>query len=233
MIKSLNLTPNKWFDYCYDLNNQMMSDNQITLSLDKLFDLLENSNILTASSVILIQFKIKLNINDHRSISYLQTVSISDFKELNELFLEFWHIRDEDYLPLNPSHIVYTFKIHNNTENDLIVSKLNRPKSSLTQINNFSFKGFKLPNTMDFTLWGKVLTHTDTLATIKKYKSNAIYHINIFDKHLSVILKINDKIVIEFTDTMIENGKLNSFTRKIKNQEYIFIDGNLIVKKSY
>jgi acyl transferase domain-containing protein len=28
-----------------------------------------------------------------------------------------------------------------------------------------------------------------------------------------------------------EKGKLNSFIRKVKNQEYIFIDGNLMIKK--
>jgi hypothetical protein len=36
---------------------------------------------------------------------------------------------------------------------------------------------------------------------------------------------------LEFTDTKLETGKLNSFIRKIPNPEYIFIDGKLIVKK--
>jgi hypothetical protein len=64
-----------------------------------------------------------------------------------------------------------------------------------------------------------------------KINSNSIYHINIYNNHTEVQLKLNDKILLEFTDKMVESGKLNSFTRTIKNQEYIFIDGDLILKK--
>jgi hypothetical protein len=53
----------------------------------------------------------------------------------------------------------------------------------------------------------------------------------VFENYLSVALKIKDNVIIEFTDTLIEKGKLDFFIRKLKNQDYIFINGKLIFKK--
>jgi DNA polymerase type B, organellar and viral len=180
-------------------------------------------------NLILIQFKIKLLNNSYRSISYLQTVNFNDLNDLIDIFIEFWSLRDEDYISLNPSHIVYTYKIIND-HNNIITTKINRSKS-IKSSDFIKFKGFNLPNTMDFLEWGKVIFKKDTFALVSKINSKFKYHINIFDNYLSTSLKYKDKSILEFTDTIIEKGKLNSFTRKVKNHEYIFIDGKLVLKK--
>ena len=51
------------------------------------------------------------------------------------------------------------------------------------------------------------------------------------ENSFNVALKLKDKIILEFTDVLLETGNLDSFSRKVKNQEYIFIDGKLMVKK--
>lgn len=84
---------------------------------------------------------------------------------------------------------------------------------------------------MVFTLWEIVLFNLDSFTRIKKLNSNSIYNIQIFDKELKVKLQVKDKNIIEFTDKILNNGKWNYFTRTIKNQEYLFIDGKLILKK--
>jgi hypothetical protein len=99
-------------------------------------------------NLILIQFKIKLLNNSYRSISYLQTVNFNDLNDLTDIFIEFWSLRDEDYISLNPSHIVYTYKIIND-HNNIITTKINRSKS-IKSSDFIKFKGFNLPNTMDF-----------------------------------------------------------------------------------
>ena len=85
---------------------------------------------------------------------------------------------------------------------------------------------------MDFSKWGEVIFQKDTFALVSKINSKFKYHINIFDKYFNVSLKFKDKTILEFTDTILETGKLNSFTRKVKNHEYIFIDGKLTLKKN-
>lgn len=101
---------------------------------------------------ILIQFKIKIDKNNYRSISYLQTVKLNDLKDLTDVFTEFWNLRDEDYTSLTPTHIVFSYKYLNDTlkYGSLISSKFNRDKS-LNNKKSINFKGFNLPNTMDFS----------------------------------------------------------------------------------
>lgn len=84
-----------------------------------------------------------------------------------EIFSEFWNIRDEDYLSLNPSHIVFTYKLLDN--NQIIKSsKINRSIILKEKQNSFNFKGYNLPATMDFMNWGTLLFKSDSFAQIKK-----------------------------------------------------------------
>ena len=226
-----NLIYNKWIDYYFKIEDQFLTDTHIYISqsLKILFnDIIKHTS---DNTIILIQFKIKID-NNYRSISYLQSIINKDFNELLEIFLEYCNLIDEDYLSLNPSYIVYTYKIINknySSKDNYIKRRLNNP--TFSNNSNLNFKGYHLPNTMDFTEWGIIINQTDSFAKVKKVNSNSNYYINIYDDHLKVNLKLNDRILLEFTDILIEKDKLNSFIRKIKHQEYIFIDGKLIVKQ--
>ena len=161
-------------------------------------------------------------------------MNLTEFKDLLEIFIEFWNIRDQDYISLNPSHIIFTYKIIEQDNGIIKTSKINRSKSITDNTKTINFKGLNLPATMDFTKWGTIIFESDRFALVKKISSKSIYHINIFDRELKVDLKFKDKTILEFTDKILagaEKGNLNSFTRTIKNQEYIFIDGNCILKK--
>jgi hypothetical protein len=84
---------------------------------------------------------------------------------------------------------------------------------------------------MNYLKWGYILSESNDFAMVKKYNFKLIYHINIYDIYYNVQLKYKDNTLLEFTDTLLDQCNLNSFTRTIKNQEYIFIDGNDIFKK--
>jgi DNA polymerase type B, organellar and viral len=59
-----------------------------------------------------------------------------------------------------------------------------------------------------------------------------IYEITQLETHNSVkIINKNKKVFLLFTDYLIDPNNLGTFKRKINNQEYFFIDGELIVKK--
>jgi hypothetical protein len=84
---------------------------------------------------------------------------------------------------------------------------------------------------MDLTLWGDYQFITDTKVIVYKKSSNLEYHVELFDRHQIVELKLNDKILLTFKDIMKDKSNLNTFTRTINNQEYIFENGELLVKK--
>ena len=220
---------NKWFDYHYKLDNQILYDFHIANAINSLF---ENFMDLSRENFISIQFKIKLSSNQYRSVSYLQTVKLSEKEDLIEIFKEFWNLRDQDYLSLNPSYIVFTYKLIDSTNVIVKKSKINRNINIQEDTKeNLNFKGYNLPSTMDFTSWGRVLFMNNYYAEVKKYNSNTIYHIDISPLELKVTLKNKNYTLFEFTDRIIENGKLNSFRRIIRNHEYIFIDGKCVLKQ--
>nr|QWO71395.1 DNA polymerase [Termitomyces sp. K1Ag] len=232
MRKSKLITFNKWQDYYYKLKNQILESHHIRSALTSLFNHINNHISFDFDPIFIIQFKIKIDTNQIRSISFVQTVKFSEFNDLLLIFIEFWNIKDITYFSLKPSDIIFTYKILGKEPyGDLIKkSKLNRMRS-IKKNSNFYFKGYNLPCTMDYSKWGKIISECDTFAIVKKVNSSLIYHIKITNRELRVEVKFKDKTILEFTDILLEKGKLNSFIRTIKKQEYIFIDGKLIVKK--
>jgi len=94
--------------------------------------------------------------------------------------------------------------------------------------------GFNLPNTMDFSTWGDYEISNDyKYAIVHKYKSKAKYYISIQENSLNVELKLNGKILYQFTDTRLdkEEEDLTYFSRKLKTHSYIYKNGNLIIKE--
>jgi|SRR5271168_55592 len=145
---------NKWHDFYFKLESQLLSDKLINHSLTLLWDKLK-CELENKDPLILIQFKIKIDNNNNRSISFLQTVKFDELDDLIDIFTEFWNLRDEDYTSLSPSHIIYTYKIVKSPSGEegtgsIQTSKFNRDESINTSP-SIKFKGFNLPCTMDFS----------------------------------------------------------------------------------
>lgn len=177
---------NKWIDFSYKIDSQILTDNQISLALDsfnyqELLPLLESYNKSYADTdtrdnlKLLIIFKIKTVNQQRRTISYMQTLGISEFNQLYEIFSEYWNLKTEDYYLAAISEITFTYKIVDatrmlETTNNYseLPSKFLRAEDKVKSItesngqkinnpNNLNhlcaaFGGFNLPLTMDFTI---------------------------------------------------------------------------------
>jgi hypothetical protein len=102
---------------------------------------------------------------------------------------------------------------------------------------SFSFSGLtKLPSTKDWTEWEKYKYLSDNYVLVFKPNSTSVFHIQIFDNSHTVELrhmkmKTKNNILFSFTDTMNDKDNLGTFTRTIKDPEYIFIASELKIKK--
>ena len=133
---SPNIIYNKWIDFYYKIDSPLLMEINIFNAVTSLFS---NFNNISNNSIILIQLKVKIE-NNYRSISYLQIIKIFQLNELIEIFIEFWNLRDEDYINLNISDIILTYKI---IESNIDITKLNKSRD-LIKDNNilFNFKGY-------------------------------------------------------------------------------------------
>lgn len=224
-----NLLFNKWLDFNYEIKNQILTNQHITIALLKFWN--EIISKLENEQYIHIQFKIKLDNNLIRSISYIQTVKKEDYQLLLDSFISFWDIRSEDYHINIVSGIIFNYKLISKDFN-IIESKINlHNKINLNKKATFKFGGFNLPTTMDINIWGNVYYKNSSLVIINKLNSKLEYHVSFFTNYNLIELKINDKILLKFKDIINDNNDLSTFTRIIKNQEYIFVNGKLKIKK--
>ena len=223
---------NHWIDYTYHLQNQIILNEHITMALKDLWYLFDK---IPQNHFIQIQFKVQLNNGLYRSISYVQTVKKEDYNSLLDIFIEFWNLRSEDYHITTASSIIFTYKVYDSEISQQIKSKsISRHKNIVSELKQqYTFGGFNLPKTMDFTLWGEhFISHDYKSAVVHKPNSRLEYHIQILDNAQTVELKMKDnKTLLTFTDTLNNYADLSTFTRTLKNQEYIFINGEMVLKR--
>nr|BAM29340.1 dnapol [Lentinula edodes] len=265
---------NKWGDYYFKLENNIISVNHITSGISSFESLIisnlstkdpqaktpgedgvssyeaddtldkfsESSFHLPSSSLLklLILFKVKTINNQYRTITPMQIIDLCNISELNQLFIEYWNLKSEDYYLAAYSDIVFTYKILDTNLSRKIISpeskgslgKMVDSKSkSKSQIGALRFGGYNLPPSMDLTKWGYYQFTGDNSAIVYKKWSQLEYHIQLFDNYQLVDVKLGDKVVLSFKDEMHPKSDLSSFTRTVKNHVYIFKEGELILKQ--
>jgi len=128
----INNQINKWIDFSYKIESQILTDKQISLALDSLnyqellpllelynkdknkdknLNSVEITNHIEDNLKLLIILKIKTVNQQRRTISYMQTLGIREFNQLHEIFSEYWNLKTEDYYLAAISEITFTYKI--------------------------------------------------------------------------------------------------------------------------
>ena len=230
------LITNTWLQFNYNLDNKLLTEIHIKNALN-----LFNNQVLSKLSkdqYVTIIFRTKTDSNYYRNISNLQNVKKDDFHSLLEIFIEFWSIKDEEYLTYIISEIIFSYKINdmNQVSNHKLLNiKPLRPVGQLdisNKTNLLRFGGFKLPITMDLFEWGKVIFYNNNeKAIVYKNKSNSEYHITFKDSNtMEVLYQLNNKTLLKFRDKLIDSNNLKTFIRHVNNKEYQFENGDLICK---
>jgi len=240
-LNSKNIYNSKWGDYKYSLNNSILTINSIRRALDK-FNL-EVISKLENNEIIWIFFKVRILNGPFRNISCLQRVNKLEFGKLEDIFIEYWNIKSSEYHVYPIVEIIFTYKIMGeslqNEKTKLVAPKIINKNKSLLQINGLydtiNFGGYNLPPTMDITKWGNCdFFNNYNEARVFKFNSKSMYFVKLYDKHLQADLKINDKTVVSFKDSLLDVTNLGTFIREIGNQRYEFINQKLIRKsKTY
>lgn len=246
-----NANLNSWSNYCFELNSNLVSNKQIKLALESfkndiflslngkssLNPINSTTNCKIETLRLLIMFKVKNLNNQYKSISYMQTIDLKDIDKLTNIFIEYWGFKPEDYRLAEITDIVFTYKIVNCSIDEIIKPKLIRPSDRAEKFNIIDskkwirFGGYSLPSTMDSTDWGDYHLIDENHIIVYKKGSHLEYHVKLFDRYQLVDLKLNETILLSFKDVMNHKEDLSSFTRHLKNQEYVFIEGELVIKK--
>ena len=148
--------------------------------------------------------------------------------KLIEIFKAFWNLKAHNYNILAVESIVLVYKVLEGKEETKLVNHRKLTDSNKSQ---FNFGGFDLPCTMDITKWSKNHKFSDDYTKAIVYIKNLEFHVSLFDKYQSIQVKLGESVLLEFSDTLDNAGELSNFSRKLKNQIYFFVNGELVVKQ--
>jgi hypothetical protein len=237
----MNKNLNKWNNYTYPLNNHIITNSNITLALNSLKEKIENyialsDKLSNNTNKLLILFKIKTINNQYRNISPMQTLDLKNdnYNKLYEIFQVYWNLRIDEYYLAEITNIIFSFKIikddnSNFSKNKQKLTNPTKENSLNSQDNKLTFGGYNLPNTMDILNWADIQFLKKTKAICYKKRSNLEYHIELFNNYQLVEVKLNDELLFSFKDYLNDKENLSSFTRFIKNQEYIYEEGKIVI----
>jgi hypothetical protein len=139
-------------EFIFPLKNQIITKDLIKVSLNLFLSKIIKTKSLREDKVFAIQLKVKLRNGVFRSISKIQKVDSTDLELLTDIFISYWEIRSDEYQLSESLEIIINYNLF---KHDKITKKTYKP--NLLKNDDkvlFNFKGYKLPNTMDLTLWG-------------------------------------------------------------------------------
>ena len=226
---SHQIVPYKWYTYKYILNNNILTEKDIELSINGFMNTIFNE--LSNNQYLLIIFKIKTEDKLHRTISTVQRINKLDKYELLSVFNEYWILKSNNYVQFSITEIHFNYKFIDNSFK-VTSSKINRPENLTYNPKLLKCGSFNFPQTMDLFQWGDVQFILDNKeAIVYKHHSSAQYHVK-FDKHTMIVKYVlNNKPLITFRDELLDINNLGTFKRTIKNQIFQFVDTQLISKE--
>jgi DNA polymerase type B, organellar and viral len=225
------LQENKWKYFLPKAKFSLLSNLAIEYSIKQFWNMVMKQ--LPDNKFVNVLFRIENKDGIYKTLGTMCKVDKKDYKELLENYKIALEYKENNYLSDPMERILFSYYIIPNDKLESSISKINLlTKHIKSNLNTYSFGGYKFPNTMDFDSWGEIILSTGNVTLVKKQNSKDVYKITREKTHNLVQLKDkNKKVFFEFTDYLNDPNNLGSFTRKFLDYEYIFIDNELIVKK--
>jgi hypothetical protein len=228
MKQNKNFKAGEFHLFSVDVEDQLLSNNLIQLHLNSFWESIMSK--LNEDHYVLVNLKVFFSDKKWSSIGPLQKVNKNDKSKLCDLLCSFLDLKKENYKNDILIKMGFQYLIIPEGKDLIKKSKLVNHHKQAT-VESFKFSGYDLPYTADYLLWGRILFTDGNLIVISRPNSNLKYKIEKFNNYNKIsILNLNQNI-LSFTDKFEDRNNLSTFTRIIDNHEYIFTNGNLIVKK--
>lgn len=233
------LLPDIWFNYFISVDNKL-------LNIELIHDILNNfwTDVMVKKSnyYVLFIFRIQYSDGKYRSLGNIQKLNYRDKIKLSSILINLLKIINNDYKNMVICNIVITYKILGIKEKQIKIDKFN--KILIKKLPTTKFYGYNLPNTMDYNLWGNIISY-DSYSELRTIPNTDLIFEIINDKNynikfkglslaptmrmINVLTSSKIKILTFYDYYENNNANLNTFTRIINNQYYNFNNGKLLI----
>lgn len=173
--------------------------------------------------------KIKFSNGRVNSLTHMLKYTKADKDKMISTVLSILELRSDDYTILPIDKIWVEYKIADYP--DLVKPLMPILENKIDKLSFTEIKEFKLPNTMDITLWSDNIRFlSNTTSTFSKDNYN--YDIKLSDKTIITQIKNieSNELLLEFTDTL--DGELDTFTRVVNNRVFKYINGKAVYREN-
>lgn len=211
---------------------------------------------LREDQIVSLLFRVRLEDGGFRTLAPSSKISNS-IKDKDDFFTylnDYISLRSSDYHGMEVDRIIFSYHVfESNTITDSDGSLIEvtptdfQAEEANLEVNKpikkFTFAGYTIHNTSDYTKWGRVLSSerlyekgfVDRVIVQRESRgSDLVYAINARFNKNEVEIKSGGKVLVSFVDhlTYDEDSVVPSnFTRVINNQTYVVRDGEVLIKK--
>lgn len=228
----------------YDVNNSLLTKTLLESYIRSFWKLIFPGH--GSSNFAAVYITIKYEGNVFKSLGKASKVNVKDLERYIRYIAGQIDIKNNQYKSTKMYSIYFAFKILSvetlNDYNSVIHDTLPVNETSKTQNSHGSnitvskVFGYDLPNNLNLLTWGKVIQHEGNRLVIEFSLNDTTYYYIIQLSAICNHVIISDKqnaelgglILLEFFDYP-EKGSTLNFTRKVKNLEYIYRDGSIVI----
>ena len=222
MNNKQNIT-NVWIQKSYDISNLLVTSDLIRRMTDvfwsEIMETLDHNQYVSILAILDYD-------NSPKTLGKVNTVKYSDKEELISALISVLRIKSDQYHSQTISNFSFKYKIATKTIKSSIIHKEKNPEDfKLTTSNLF---GYDLPSTMNFLLWGKIVSQQGNTYVIEFTKEDTIYeyHVTVINDITHIVyITYKDKELLTFTDTSV-NG-FGNFKRSLNNYTYFYQNSKL------
>lgn len=211
-----------WNDF--SINCLLLTKDSLKINLSSFWKSIMSP--LEGNQLVYFILKVKFTDGSYASLSHMQIINKTMFKKLLNILYKYLDFNSDNYTDRTISNLIFQYHIKT-------VEKSKGQEAKLTEsyktkkVPAFRFKGYNLPISTDLEAWGLVNKLDNNI--FKVNSNTREYKVTKFiDKQVFEVMSDN-KVLFSFTDIFGENS--NSFTRILKDKEFIYKNGELIVKK--
>jgi hypothetical protein len=230
---------NKWKSYKAEIAD-LRTDNTINHLIDKFWadvvlkELKTNTNLKIA-----LQLRVQFENLEMRSLSYLDTIVLSDFNWLCKAFTYCYTGALDAYNLPDFKKLIIVYKICPEDYKRNLSTKTfeqERKKSGYTH----TLMGYNIPSLMDFKKWGPATLNINTNVWTVQLSEKRIAEISTrYNENIVYIIRKSlegKKILFSFIDKVRHSSfnkktlKFSMFERSFKNKSIIFKDGKEVIR---
>lgn len=224
-----NLVRGVWYDKPFSLNGLVLD----SLFIEKCINKIWNTFIKDSDRNCIFGVMLKIRCSDSRylSITKMQIVnSQSSFTDLNDILNAYWNLRIDDYYSLDISELIVSIYLFSD-KHKTIAERLIAPDNKV--LKSWSYNGYKLPNTTDFTKWGgKLIILNNRIKVVFNDTNYFDIKLDANNKFYTAKFYIKDNLILTFVDTPLLEGGEDDFDRVLDGtKKYVFRGGIVISKK--